>query len=35
MTDRDGAGATVADPLGEEEATCLVRALRRSLERRR
>jgi Phage integrase family len=31
-TDRDGAGATVAVSLGEEEATCPVRALRRWLE---
>jgi integrase len=31
-TDREGAGATVAVPLGEEEATCPVGALRRWLE---
>src|ERR1035438_8115657 len=31
-TDREGAGATVAVPFGEEEATCPVRALRRWLE---
>jgi hypothetical protein len=31
-TDRDGAGATAAVPLGAEEATCPVRALRRWLD---
>jgi len=31
-TDREGAGATVAVPLGAEEATCPVGALRRWLE---